>query len=591
MSRLLLALLVLWPAASAWAESKTQLFVDPQGPVGVDERVQMTIRIEAGGNASPQRPVFGLDNLKIIGGPSQSTSIQVINGVASQSISFIWLVQPLKLGPARIFDIGVPYNGTTRLTAPDHQIEVVANPPARPQRRPNDPFSGLFGNDPFGRDPFDSFFDQRRRRPQQLQKPEVFLEAEVDLARPFISQQLIYTLWLYTDVTVRSVSPTKLPDFKGFWTEVIPVPERAETEMVERDGRRMGRIVLLERALFPRQEGKLMIEAVEVEMVAVLPDGNRFGGLVPVQDQLTRRSNAVTVEVKALPEPKPAGFADLVGQLTVKSDLQPQQIEAGQAATLKIELEGRGHIQGLSAPELPAIAGLQYFPPQQQNSESLRNKQVIGKRTWSYVIVPERSGTFTLPPIAIPYFDAKSGRYELAQTQAQTLGVKSATKAVEAGKGVSLHPIRTSALPAADTPAGSSKVLQIALFLMPWALVLLAEGRRRTKSPRAKNAHGSAFEQALTAALAESRPKPAAAALEEAWRNWLQERFGLERGLAPRDWPAALRERGVKVSACEELAGLAEDLNYLRFAPELSSTDDLRRDLIERSRQLIRSLA
>ncbi len=131
------------------------------------------------------------------------------------------------------------------------EISVVENPPARPQRRSNDPFDRIFRNDPFfGRDPAEDFFERRRRPQQPSRTPQLFLEAVVDEPKPWLGQQLLYTLYLYTDVNVQSVSPTKLPDFKGFWTEVIPLPENNAPEILERDGRRMGRLPLIQRASF-----------------------------------------------------------------------------------------------------------------------------------------------------------------------------------------------------------------------------------------------------------------------------------------------------------------------------------------------------
>ncbi len=44
-------------------------------------------------------------------------------------------------------------------------------------------------------------------------------------------------------------------------------------------------------------------------------------------------------------------------------------------------------------------------------------------------------------------------------------------------------------------------------------------------------------------------------------------------------------------AALDDLDLLIEDLQYLRFAPQLSTTDSLRADALERSRRLLRRLA
>ena len=47
---------------------------------------------------------------------------------------------------------------------------------------------------------------------------------------------------------------------------------------------------------------------------------------------------------------------------------------------------------------------------------------------------------------------------------------------------------------------------------------------------------------------------------------------------------------GASRDAAEELVALADDLHYLRYAPKLSSTEEMQRELVERSRRLARRL-
>ena len=45
-----------------------------------------------------------------------------------------------------------------------------------------------------------------------------------------------------------------------------------------------------------------------------------------------------------------------------------------------------------------------------------------------------------------------------------------------------------------------------------------------------------------------------------------------------------------RAKSLQALVKLADDLHYLRYAPKLSSTDGLKRELVERSRKLARNL-
>ncbi|HZI63721.1 MAG TPA: hypothetical protein VFE44_03020, partial [Thermoanaerobaculia bacterium] len=110
-------------------------------------------------------------------------------------------------------------------------------------------------------------------------------------------------------------------------------------------------------------------------------------------------------------------------------------------------------------------------------------------------------------------------------------------------------------------------------------------GRRAPRSERRRLA------ERLREAGRESRPRQAAAAIEDAWREFLHGRWQIPPGAPSPQWPDLLAERGANPQAARDLARLADDLHYLRYAPQLSSADALRADLIERSRRLLRPLA
>ncbi|MEO1370403.1 MAG: BatD family protein, partial [Acidobacteriota bacterium] len=338
-----------------------------------------------------------------------------------------------------------------RVQLPTRTVEVVESPPERQQtRRRNDPFSRP--RDPFG--DMDRLFDRRsRRQPRERPAPRLFLEAEVEPKRPVVGQQVVYRLYLYFDVNVRNASPSQLPDFKGFWTRVIPQPERTTQERTTRDGREIYRAILLERALFPRRSGQLEIEPVEATMTALVSDSSPFGSLMPRMRDIESTSNGVTVDVQPLPDPKPEGFDGLVGQLELDVDVDRRELEVGEAATLTLTLSGRGHLQSMPAPQFGEIEGLQVMPPQQQSEEKLRGEQVEGRRVWKWVIVPKRPGEHAMPGLEIPFYDPRRRQYRLASTESVELSVSGASRVADGTQEVKLHPVRGNDLP--STSGGS----------------------------------------------------------------------------------------------------------------------------------------
>ncbi|MEM1205783.1 MAG: BatD family protein [Acidobacteriota bacterium] len=590
-------LLVLWWAGATVAqEPSLRLDILPEGDVGADEVLRLTLTIDAPGNGRVSQPRFRLDNLTVVSGPSRSTSVRIVNGVSSRSYAYTWMIQPQQLGQARIYG-GEVQIGQQAFTVPERTLSVVENPPQRPRRQRSDPFGRMFSNDPFfSRDPFEGLSGrQRSRRPRrQPRAPEIFLRAHVEPRSPWVGQQVLYTLYLYTDVDVRSVTPTELPDFKGFWTRVIPQPQDARPEIVTHDGREIGRIVLLQRALFPRRAGELEIGAVEASMTAMVRDSGPFGSLMPRMGEVARRSDSARVQVRELPE-GPVDFGGAVGDLRLDASLEPQELEVGEAATLTLSLKGRGHLQGILDPKLPELAGLEAFPPQQQSGENVRGSNIHGSRTWSFVLVPQRPGTYELPSVDIPYFDPKRGEFRTAESGPLRLSVRgSQSLPAEGGATTELHGIRERAL-ATQAPEGRGwPASRHLLFLLPAALGLLGLGIRRSRGSSTSAGGGRSARRRLLEQLklahGEQRPGQAAAAIEDAWRAYLETRWRIPRSEPSSRWSRLLAERGAPRGASEDLVKLAEDLHYLRYAPKLSSTEELQGELVERSKRLSRAL-
>ena len=578
-----------WGISARAQDVQVDIQLQPAGEIGLDELAVLTIKVEfAGKLKSNPGPTFNVDNFSVAAGPSTSNSLRFVNGVSSRSLTFTWHLRPEALGKARVHS-GFLKIGDRQIPLEDRAVEVVETAPARRRsQRARDPFSDPF----FSSDPFESLFDRRRRQRQRrgpVEPPKIYLTAEVRPSRPYVGEQVLYTLYLFTQADVRSVNPEELPEFKGFWTRVVPQPEQLQPEMVHLDGEQIGKVVLLQRALFPRRAGAFEIEPVKAHLAALVPDSSPFGSLLPRTRDLVRSSNALTLNVQELP-PAPPGFQGAVGQVRLAAELTPQELEVGEAATLSLTLKGNGHFQGLPPPLLPELQGIEVFPPQQQSNESVRRKSVSGKRNWSFVLVPERPGQWELSGIEVPYFDPRQEQYRTATVDPMALTVRGSTSLPHAsGQTVDLHPIRTAALPAGGQGHAASG-LGPWLFGLPWSLALVLFVARSRGIGGSRRKERKQLLKRLETAVGEDQPRRAAAEVEEAWREFLNDRWDLPQGSPSPRWGVLLAEKGAPPAAADQLVKLADDLHYLRYAPQLSSTSELRQQLIERSRKLARAL-
>jgi hypothetical protein len=578
------------PAAAAEVEVRVRL--EPE-VIGVDETATFIIEVHGEGFSSLRfQPSFVMDNLEILSGPSQYEDMRWTNGSLSRTLRLAWEVRPLGVGKGRVRDISIRMQDNV-VQLQSREIRVRREPTQQASKQPyaadeeDDPFQQFFGRIP----------RPWRREPEQ---PEVFLRADVQPQQPVVGQQVLYTLYLYTREDIAALSTSGVPTFRGFWVQDIPIPQQLPTEMVEIDGRRYGRVPLLRKALFPLRPGRFKVEPATVDLTVQRYDRDFFfGPPIARPESLRLQTQAQSIAVQPLPA-APPGFAGAVGQLALTAEIQPKQVRLGEAATLTVRLSGTGNLQGIPEPAVKPPQGVTVYPPQQEGKESVTGNQVRGSRTWRYVVVPDRAGRYTLETPEITYFDPAARQYRVAASPDLDLAalpratVAETQQATTGGGSVEPHGIRTVA------PSRASGILPGGampwLFALPWGLALVVTLVRRRSlngdSPVSRPAVSAAngFEEKLRQAEAEERPRQVALRIEEAWRALLAGRWGVPAQTPPSHWREMLAARKVPAEALDDLDRLVEDLQYLRYAPQLSATDSLRAEVIARSRRLLRRM-
>lgn len=567
-----LAAAVMLPAVPAAAgEVQVEVTLHPQR-LAAGEYAQLKIEVRGSGMFSRVRfePRFRLENFEIVAGPERFEGLEVVNGTAGRSYGLTWYLRALDEGPAAVRSIELDFGGESR-SVPAVTAEVG---PPRQQR------------------------EQRRRRgagrrvAPGSERPAVFVRAEIEPRRPWAGQQAVYSLWIYSQLQVDQLSLKEVPQFPGFWVETVPVSEDSDGETVEVDGEPFLRKLLLRRALFPLSPGRHELPATELYALVRVPERGPFAPLLSRSRQITVASNPLAIEVRQRP-PAPPGYAGVVGEVGMTARLSPPELAVGEAATLEVELSGRGELSGMEAPDVEPPDGLSLLPPEATGGTELDGSTVAGTRRWRWAVVPERPGVWKLPPIETVYFDPEAGEYRRTATEPLLLRARPAAAPAEpaAGGGLTLHPIRSAALPV-EAPRRWGRSLGW-LFAVPWGVVLaLSLVRRGGPQGRRQGGAGGArrFRGRLEQARRESRPRQAAAAIEAAWRDDLAERWGVSTESPAAAWCERLRAAAAPRQAVEALAALIDDLHYLRHAPQLSAIAALRDELIDRSRDLQRAL-
>jgi hypothetical protein len=499
----------------------------------------------------------------------RAESVSWVNGQASRSYRLTWLLRAIAPGTASVASVHVDLDGGERLHLPGAHADVRAAPPGQPAPEPFNPFDRSFGRRPY-------------------REPRVFLRAEAAPAQPWVGERVVYSLWIYTQARIGQMDLREGPQFPGFWAETIPVERDRPGEQAPVDGQPFVRKLLLQRALYPLRPGRLEVSPAELVVLVQSPSADGFAPFLARARRETCRSNPAVVEARALPEPPP-GFSGLVGRLALRGRLAPDELRLGEAATLELELAGSGQLAGAAAPAVAPRPGLAVLPPQADFGDAAApGGPASPVRRWSWALVPERAGSWELPAVEVPYFDPEAGAYRVAAAGPFQLRVA----------GPAVAPAETAGAPSAAAGLAPPEVAGASRRrISPWlaaagGLVLVAALllARRRAAKGAGRRPGGAFASRLERAAAEGSPRQAAAAIEAAWRDHLAERWGVPRDCPASRWPKRLAASGAAAPAAAALAGLVDDLHYLRFAPQLSAVAALRGELVDRSLALARDL-
>jgi hypothetical protein len=131
--------------------------------------IAVTFSIQNGKTDNFVAPTFS--DFNIVGGPSQSSSISIINGVSTQSMSYTYYLEPKEEGIFYIEPSSVEIDGEFLETAPV-EIKVFPNPEGiiqSPEQQKSRTFDSLF-DDPFFSHPFFERTDPQK--PKAKAKPK-----------------------------------------------------------------------------------------------------------------------------------------------------------------------------------------------------------------------------------------------------------------------------------------------------------------------------------------------------------------------------------------------------------------------------------
>ncbi len=258
----------------------------------------------------------------------------------------------------------------------------------------------------------------------------LFVRMHVSKNSVYENEGFLVTFKLYSLYDVRGFENIKFPEFEGFVSQDIELPENRQMDLEQYNGRNYRTYVLKQTILYPQRSGSLTIGSGKYDIIVQVKTQQRvrsifddfFDSSVPVKKTLT--SGSSTINVKPLPSGKPASFSGALGDYTMKSSISSTNVKANEAVTIKVNISGSGNIKLIPNPAITFPNDFDIYDPKVDVNTRVTSSGVTGGKSIEYVVIPRFAGDFTIPKSEFSYFDVKSGTYKTLYTDEFNLHVE-----------------------------------------------------------------------------------------------------------------------------------------------------------------------
>jgi oxygen tolerance protein BatD len=360
--------------------------------VSLGSALELNLNFTGTANISnPQLPEIDGFNWRYIG---PSSSVSIINGKTSSSITHMYQLLPLKTGTITIPSFSVTYKGKTYSSKPI-TVEVVKG--------------ALNPGQNSSQDKSVSSADI---------KDSIFLRLAAGKKTAYINEIIPVSVKLY--MRELSVSDVQYPRIaqEGFLIEPFGQYKKYRETM---DGVSYD-VIEFYTSAFALRPGVLNMGPAKAQCNLLLQKRparayspfddmhNFFGGRNSLFDRYERypldvASDLESILIKELPsEGRPKGFNQSLGEYTFHLQAEPKEVNVGDPITLRMIVSGKGNFKTVNPPVLDFSDDFKIYEPQVQNAE--RSKM------FEQVIIPKSEAVSEIPAISFSFFNPLKQDYE-----------------------------------------------------------------------------------------------------------------------------------------------------------------------------------
>ena len=519
---------------------------------------------------------------ELLYGPSTSSqsSFQMINGKTTHSstITFTYVLLAEKEGDYTLPAASVKANGKT-IRSGTATIQVL-------------PSSNASQGSSSGRG---SASQSTPHSDDDLSDRDLFITATASKSKIYEQEAVVLTYKLYTLVNIRQLSGD-MPELDGFHCQELNSKAQMSLKYERYNGRNYGTAIWRQYVLFPQKSGKMTIPSISFDAEVEVTNHNADpfdvffgGGSLTQMLPKTLKTPEIEIDVKPLPSPAPSNFSGAVGKFSMTASLTPEQLDANDAASMRIIVSGQGNMKLMKAPVVDAPKDFEVYTPKETDKTSNTAAGAKGNVVFDYVIVPRHGGKYSIPPVEYVYFNPETEKYVTLRTDSFHLAVAKG-KPVASGASVrekedlrvlssDIHYINTRRADireSVDGFFGTTSYIMIHVGAASLFLLLLAVFYRQAKAnadiarKRGKRA-GKEAAKRLKLARKLLKNHEAGPFYEETLRallGYAGDKLNIPMThLAKENVREALAARGVDESLIRQYMDVLESCEFARFAP------------------------
>ena len=552
--------------------------------LGVNQRFKIQFSVNKQGADNFEPPAFS--NFKIVGGPSSSINQSWINGKASYTQSYIYILEPKNIGEFTIPPASIEYEGEI---VKSNSVKITVLKAVEIPKDPNNP--------------------------EYIAQQNIHLVAEVSNLRPFVGEGIyvVYKLYVSENISVNDWRVTESPQYNGFWNQDIEVKE-INVRKGKYNGEDYRYIVLKRAVLIPQRDGKLKIEPMKMDFSVGIPTGRGdfFGNMITKNINYSTSSAIRSLNVKALPEKgKPIDFTGAVGEFEFAVAANKNVLKANDAAQIKVEVSGKGNLKLFEIPKITTPAELEVYTPEHKENVSTALSGLRGSISDTYTVVPQYKGKYKIPAVSFSYFNPIDEKYKTIKAEAIVVDVIDGKELPSSSNGsVAVTPkqrvtgsdnnFRFIALNSELKPNSKSQFLDSNLFYLLLFLPFLAIpigiiiGKKRAK--RAGDVFGNKIRKADKLArkyLSEAKKQLGNQeafyiALERALHNFLKAKLQVETSdISTERISELLNNRNVDLDTIKQFVDVLNSCNFARYTP---TTNVMMEQEFEKAKEVITNI-